>query len=110
MSKHKNKNQNVNNETVNNETTEIVEEEVEMTEKKESVFTKIGSGVKKVVTSKPAKVVGTIVLTAGAVGLGYLAGKKGIPSSDNGDNFDGYIDATETLDEVSEAADVTEEN
>lgn len=107
MSKHKNKNQNVNNETVNEEVIETKEEEVEMTEK-ESVFTKIGNGVKKVVCSKPAKVVGVIALAAGAGAFGYFTGKKGDKSL--GDDFDGYIDASDTLEEVTETADVTEEN
>ena len=125
MSK-RNKNRNV-------KTEEIVEEKVidmpepEETETKEedevkekkSFAYKVGSaagkvvgGAVKVVTSKPAKIIGGIALVGGLIAAGYEAGKNGIPSfkDDDSDDFTEDNFETETEDQTDTSDDaVTEE-
>ena len=43
---------------------------------KESFFTKVGNGCKKVFSSKPAKIIGGVVLAAGGGFVGYQIGKN----------------------------------
>lgn len=77
--------------------TEEVSTEVttEATEKK-GFLQKVGNGfgkavgkTVKVVTSTPGKIVAGTLVVAGAVALGYKAGKDGFPhSEDNDDSYD----------------------
>lgn len=91
---------------VQNEVKEVNEQEVvsEVTVvEKEGFFTKVGNGAKKVVSSKPFKIIGGILITAGSAFVGYEIGKNG---SNNGEidydedvDFDDYDEVAEVEDE-----------
>lgn len=59
---------------VRNET-EVQETNVSV-EVKEGFGTKIKNGAKKVFSSKPAKIIGGVLLTAGGVAVGYSFGRR----------------------------------
>lgn len=127
MSKRRNKNVKVE-ETVNEvivekeeatETEEIKEEE----EMKENFIFKIGKtagkvvgSVKKVVTSKPAKIIGGVVIVGTALAAGYKLGKDGIPEMIElkDDDFDSDESMTEveeeSYNEPEEAVETEESN
>lgn len=89
------------------ETNEVTNQETNLqvtVVEKEGFMKKVGSGVKKVVTSKPFKIIGGIVAAIGIGGGGYLLGKaSGIPDYDEGpsedDNFDEVVDINYTSSE-----------
>ena len=73
-------------------------------ETKESFWKKVGSGAKKVVTSKPFKIIGGIVAAIGIGGGGYLLGKASTIPDYDGDIYpddieDEVVDANYTSDE-----------
>ena len=86
----------------------VAEETSEVTEKHRFV-TKIGTGIgkfaagaKKVVTSKPAKIVGGVAAVGLALAAGYKAGRDGFPHGNDNelDDADDAIDVESS--EVSE--------
>lgn len=79
--------------------TEVVEETnvVVSCEEKTGLVKKIGNGVKKVFSSKPAKIIGGVVLAAGGAVVGYKMASK------SGSNE--YDDYDEDFDEVLEVED-----
>lgn len=91
------------------ETNEVTNQETNLqvtVVEKEGFMKKVGSGVKKVVTSKPFKIIGGIVAAIGIGGGGYLLGKaSGMPDygEDYGpsedDNFDEVVDVDYTSSE-----------
>ena len=60
----------------NNNVVEPKDEVIVTVEKKEGVMSKIGNGAKKVFSSKPAKIVGGILLAAGGAVVGYSVANK----------------------------------
>ena len=62
--------QNQNTEEVKNDNVEVAVVE------KEGFFQKVGNGCKKVFSSKPAKIIGGVVLAAGGGFVGYQLGKN----------------------------------
>ena len=127
MSKRRNKNVKVE-ETVNNEV--IVEEETNETEEdtkeeeevKENLMFKLGKaagkvvgGVKKVVTSKPAKIIGGVAIVGATLAAGYKLGKDGIPElgmkdDDDFDSDSNDFEVDESHYEPEEAVETTEES
>ena len=101
------------NEEVNEamETTEALAETTTEVEKKKGFLQKVGTGfgkavgkTVKVVTSTPGKIVAGTLVVAGAVALGYKAGKDGFPHSEDDDDSyddDDVIDA-ESSEETNE--------
>lgn len=107
-------------ETEENETEEVTKEEEEM---KENFIFKIGKtagkvvgGVKKVVTSKPAKIIGGVVIVGTALAAGYKLGKDGLPEigmKDDDMDLDepgDLIEDLESYNEPDEEAVETEES
>lgn len=123
MSK-RNKNRNVKEEIVEEkvidmpETEETETKEDEDVKEKKSFAYKVGSaagkvvgGAVKVVTSKPAKIIGGIALVGGLIAAGYEAGKNGIPSfkDDDSDDFTEDNFETETEDQTEDLPTESEE-
>lgn len=98
-----------------NETEEITKEEEEM---KENFIFKIGKatgkvvgGVKKVVTSKPAKIIGGVVIVGATLAAGYKLGKDGFPElgmSDDDTDLDEPGDLIEDLESHNEPEEAVE--
>ena len=99
------------NEEVNEamETEGVSTEVTTETEEKKGFLQKVGNGIGKavgktvkVVTSTPGKIVAGTLVVAGAVALGYKAGKDGFPhSEENNDSYDDVIDV-ESSEETNE--------
>ena len=128
MSKRRNKNVKVE-ETVNNEVNVDVEENEteedtkEEEEMKENFMFKLGKtagkvvgGVKKVVTSKPAKIIGGVAIVGATLAAGYKLGKDGFPElgmKDDDTDLDepgDLIEDLESYNEPEEAVETTEES
>lgn len=100
------------NEEVNEvmETEEALAETTTEVEEKEGFLKKVGTGIGKVVgktvkvvTSTPGKIVAGTLVVAGAVALGYKAGKDGFPhSEDNDDSYDDDVIDVESSEETNE--------
>jgi len=67
-------------------TQSVVENTTVTVVEKEGLGTKIKNGAKKVFSSKPAKIVGGILLAAGGAVAGYAFGSRGCGC----DEYDGY--------------------
>lgn len=99
-----------------NETKEVTKEEEEM---KENFIFKLGKatgkvvgGVKKVVTSKPAKVIGAVALVGATLAAGYALGKDGLPEigcKDDDTDLDEPGDLIEDLESENETVDTETE-
>ena len=80
------------------ENTEKIVENVEVAVvEKEGFGTKIKNGAKKVFSSKPAKIVGGVLLAAGGAIVGYKIGSSG---SDNSEDVDYDEDQYDMEDEI----------
>lgn len=100
------------NEEVNNEAMETEEVSTEVTtevEEKKGFLQKVGNGIGKavgktvkVVTSTPGKIVAGTLVVAGAVALGYKAGKDGFPHSEDEDFYDDDVIDVESSEESNE--------
>jgi hypothetical protein len=72
------------------ENTQNVVEDVEVAVvEKEGFGTRVKNGAKKVFSSKPAKIIGGVLLAAGGAVVGYKIGSSGTESSDDAD-YDDY--------------------
>jgi len=100
------------NEEVNEvmETEEASTEATTETEEKKGFLQKVGTGfgkavgkTVKVVTSTPGKIVAGTLVVAGAVALGYKAGKDGFPhSEDDDDSYDDDVIDVESSEESND--------
>lgn len=100
------------NEEVNEimETEEALAETTTEVEEKKGFLQKVGNGIGKavgktvkVVTSTPGKIVAGTLVVAGAVALGYKAGKDGFPhSEDNDDSYDDDVIDVESSEESND--------
>lgn len=97
---------------VQNEVKEVKEQQEVVGEvtvvEKEGFFTKVGKGAKKVVSSKPFKIIGGVLIAAGTAFVGYEIGKAGTDNSeidyDEDVDFDDY-DGVEEIEDESVIAD-----
>lgn len=100
------------NEEVNDvmETEEVLAETTTENEEKKGFLSKVGNGfgkavgkTVKVVTSTPGKIIAGTLVVAGAVALGYKAGKDGFPhSEDDDDSYDDDVIDVESSEESNE--------
>lgn len=100
------------NEEVNEamETEEALAETTTEVEEKKGFLQKVGTGfgkavgkTVKVVTSTPGKIVAGTLVVAGAVALGYKAGKDGFPhSEDDDDSYDDDVIDVESSEESND--------
>ena len=92
------------------ETEEVSTEVTTEVEEKKGFLQKVGTGfgkavgkTVKVVTSTPGKIVAGTLVVAGAVALGYKAGKDGFPhSEENNDSYDDDVIDVESSEETNE--------
>lgn len=115
--------ENVNEVIVEEETNETEEDTKEEEEVKENLMFKLGKtagkvvgGVKKVVTSKPAKIIGGVAIVGATLAAGYKLGKDGFPElgmKDDDTDLDepgDLIEDLESYNEPEEAVETTEES